>query len=167
MTRSRPLGTVFDDKLEWTANVDLLCKRANQRLFFLRKLRQFRVNQKLLRLLYQAVVQSTLLFNLVCFYGNLKKADADRLRRVISVAAKILREEVRSSNDIFEEMCARKCQRLLGDSDHPLHAAFAACVPNRQSTSRLLSVRTRTNRFRNSFVPTAIRLHNASLGQPR
>ena len=32
------LGTILDDKLNFDTNTDYICKKANQRLFFLRKL---------------------------------------------------------------------------------------------------------------------------------
>ena len=34
------LGTIIDCQLDWSANVDAVYKKANQRLFFLRNLKQ-------------------------------------------------------------------------------------------------------------------------------
>ena len=38
------LGTTLDDKLDWTKNSATLLKKANQLLFFLKKLKSFRIN---------------------------------------------------------------------------------------------------------------------------
>ena len=48
------LGTIIDCQLDWSANVDAVYKKANQRLFFLRKLKQFRVDPQILRLFFQS-----------------------------------------------------------------------------------------------------------------
>ena len=42
------LGTVIDDKLNWNENSKVLYGKANQRLFFLRKLRKFNVDINIL-----------------------------------------------------------------------------------------------------------------------
>ena len=52
------LGTTISD-LKWSINVDIIVKKAQQRLF-LRLLRNFRVSQELLVKFYRAVVESVL-----------------------------------------------------------------------------------------------------------
>ena len=36
------LGTILDDKLDWTENSTMLLKKGNQRLYFLKRLKSFR-----------------------------------------------------------------------------------------------------------------------------
>ena len=64
------LGTIIDKKLNWNPNSQVLAGKANQRLYFLRKLREFRVDNTILVLFYQSLLQSILTFSLVCMYGN-------------------------------------------------------------------------------------------------
>ena len=44
------LGTIFDCKLSWDVNTDAIVKRGLQRVYFLRKLNSFDVDQKILSL---------------------------------------------------------------------------------------------------------------------
>ena len=63
------LGTVVD--LTFTDNVDHIYKKAQQRLFLLRKLRSFNVSAEVLQLVYICLIDSVLSFNLESWYGNL------------------------------------------------------------------------------------------------
>ena len=58
------LGTIFDNKLTFDANTDRICKKANQRLFFLRKLRSFQVDRTLMRMFYSSFIESVLTFSI-------------------------------------------------------------------------------------------------------
>ncbi|KAI3355419.1 hypothetical protein L3Q82_018260, partial [Scortum barcoo] len=56
------LGVQLDDKLDWTANTDALCRKGQSRhLYFLRRLASFNICKKLLQIFYQSVVASALL----------------------------------------------------------------------------------------------------------
>ncbi|KAI3353870.1 hypothetical protein L3Q82_005077 [Scortum barcoo] len=70
------LGVQLDDKLDWTANTDALCRKGQSRLYFLRRLASFNICKKLLQIFYQSVVASALLYAVVCWGGSLKKKDA-------------------------------------------------------------------------------------------
>jgi hypothetical protein len=83
------LGTVIDDRLKWTANIAACHKKTSQRMFFLRKLKQFKVNSNILYLFYQSVVQSIILYNQLCYYNNASKADTERLNRITAAARKV------------------------------------------------------------------------------
>ena len=64
------LGTVVDENLTLTDNVDHIYKKAKQRLFWLLKFRSFDVNTEDLQLVYISIIESVLYFNLVSWYGN-------------------------------------------------------------------------------------------------
>ncbi|KAI3363177.1 hypothetical protein L3Q82_011547 [Scortum barcoo] len=76
------LGVQLDDKLDWTANTDALCRKGQSRLYFLRRLASFNICKKLLQIFYQSVVASALLYAVVCWGGSLKKKDAARLDKL-------------------------------------------------------------------------------------
>ena len=65
-------GTVIDDRLEWTVNMETCYKKASQRMYFLRRLKNFQLSNNLLYLLFQSVVQNILLYNQV--YSNYSNA---------------------------------------------------------------------------------------------
>ena len=67
------LGNIIDDKLDGVANVKKVCKKAKQRLYFLRKLRQINVDSTIMNLFYNSVIQSVVGFCIICWYGGLLK----------------------------------------------------------------------------------------------
>ena len=52
------LGTVVDENLTFTDNVDHIYKKAQQRLCLLRKLRRFNVSTEVLLLVYRSLIKS-------------------------------------------------------------------------------------------------------------
>ena len=85
VTNSKYLGTIIDNKLDWSPNIEACCKKANQRMYFLRKLKQFKVDKKILARFYQTIIQSAMLYNQVCYFGNSKKTDTERLDKVAKI----------------------------------------------------------------------------------
>ena len=65
------LGTIIDNKLQWTCNTDTIYKKGLQRLHFMRKLKQFRVDRDMMSLFYHSFVESILLFGSVAWYFSL------------------------------------------------------------------------------------------------
>ncbi|KAI4891855.1 hypothetical protein NFI96_000197 [Prochilodus magdalenae] len=62
----RYLGVHLDERLDWSVNTDSIYKKAQSRLYFLRRLGSFRICQKLLLMFYQSVVASVLFYAVVC-----------------------------------------------------------------------------------------------------
>ena len=77
VTNCKYLGTIIDNKLDWSPNTDACCKKVNQRMYFLRKLKQFQVDKKILVHFYHIIIQSVMYYNQVCNFGNSKKADME------------------------------------------------------------------------------------------
>ena len=66
------LGTYIDNRLSWSAHAKAVKKKASQRLYFLRKLNECRVDRTIMQVFfYQSVIQSVLTFNLICFFGSM------------------------------------------------------------------------------------------------
>ena len=72
------LDTVLDERLSFCDHVDYVYKRAQQRLFLLRKLKSFDVSQHIIQLVYRSLIESVLSFNVITWYGNVsgKKSKA-------------------------------------------------------------------------------------------
>ena len=87
------LGVVIDNKLSWTPHIDACYKKAQKKMYLLRKLNIFKVEQAIMQLFYQAVIQNAIFFNLVCFFGNTKKGDIGRLEKITRTAGRILRAD--------------------------------------------------------------------------
>ena len=128
-----------------------------------RKLKQFKVDKNILVCIYQTIIQSAMLYNQVCHFGNSKKADTERLDKVARAAAKIVGAETATPSTIYGSVAVKRLHRILSDAHHPLNHVLSSQVSRRASSQRLRCFRARTSRFRDSFLPTAVRLHNSSL----
>ena len=154
----RYLGSIIDNKLDWSANCQALLGRGNQRLYFLRKLNSFGVGPRLLELFYRATVESVLTFNSLCFFGSITERDRARLSKITKTASRLIGRPVNDLNDLFEGKAVRRLVAILNDPTHPLWSTLAAQRSVR--SGRLVSFRARTERFCRSFMPTAVRLSN-------
>lgn len=155
------LGVHINNKLDWTDNTDALYRKGQSKLFFLRRLRSFNVCTRLLQTFYQSVVASVLFFAVVCWGGNTNKRDADRLSKLVRKASSVVGVRLDNVEEVAEGRTRRKLDSILENPSHPLHAEL---VKMRSTFShRLIPPRHSTKRFGQSFVPTAIRLHNKGL----
>ena len=159
------LGVVIDNKVSWTPHIGACYKKAQKKMYLLRKLKIFKVEQAIMQLFYQAVIQNAIFFNLVCFFGNTKKGDIGRLEKITRTAGRIMRADPPSPSNIFQRAALRKLAGIQADTSqsHPLNGVVQSCAPARDSSRRLRSLKSRTTRRLNSFIPVAIRLHTAAL----
>ncbi|KAI4902349.1 hypothetical protein NFI96_003952 [Prochilodus magdalenae] len=156
----RYLGVHLDERLDWSVNTDIVYKKAQSRLYFLRRLGSFRICQKLLLMFYQSVVASVLFYAVVCWGGSISKRDAGRLDRLVRKAGSVLGLELESLTPLAERRALNKLLNIMDNVHHPLHSTI---IRRRSSFSgRLLSQSCSTDRLRKSFVPQAIRLFNSS-----
>ena len=160
VTNYKYLGTIIDNKLDWSSNIEACCKKANQRMYFHRKMKQFQVDKKSwLASTRRCIIQSAMLCNQVCYFDNSKKADTERLDKVARTAAKIVRAETATPSTMYGSVAVKKLHRILWDNQHPLNYALSFQASKRDISQRLRCFRTRTSRIGSSFQPTAIRLH--------
>ena len=100
------LGVVFDSKLNWKENINLVLKKVNTRMYCLRKLRSFRVNSGMLLTFYNAVICSIIVFSSVCWGGNISKFDRGRLGKIVKKKKKA-DHVVGMPLDCFKTHCER------------------------------------------------------------
>lgn len=62
---------IIDNKLSFQPNCLIVCKRFQQRLYFLRKLKSFRACLSMMILFYEQFIESVLSFIIVAWYGTL------------------------------------------------------------------------------------------------
>ena len=72
-----------DEKLDWAPNTDVVYKKTQSRLFFLRRLRSFDVCSRMLHMFYQSAVASVLFYAAVCWGGSVMDKDAKRLNKLV------------------------------------------------------------------------------------
>ena len=151
------LGTVLDKKLDFTENTDFIVKKANQRLYLLKKLRSFNVSPEILETVYRSLIESVLSFNIVVWFGNLNMKNRGRLTRIIRVASKIVGVGQYSLDDLYQTALRRKARRVVSDPTHPLHHEFQMLPLGR----RYRVPCAKKNLFKKSFVPSAITVLNS------
>jgi hypothetical protein len=151
------LGSHIDNKLKWSTNVDSICSKVNKRLYFLRKLKKCNVDNTILNLFFESVIRTVLSFCLTAWYGSLSVDISQLLSRVERTANKIIRgEPVKSVASLYNEKVISMTERIIQNDNHPLREEYQLL----RSGVRLRVHKSRTNRLKNTFVPTSIILVN-------
>ena len=89
---------------------------------------QFKVDKNILVCFYQTIIQSAMLYNQVCHFGNSKKADTERLDKVARTAAKIVGAETATPSTIYGSVAVKRLHRILSDTQHPLNHVLSSQV---------------------------------------
>ena len=152
------LGTVLDKNFKFSEHVNTICKKANQRLYLIRKLKNFDVDVHILELVYRSLVQSILSFNIVTWYGNLDQKDKNKLNRIVNLASKLTGKKQEALYEIYNDFVLRKSKKIISDSAHPLFSDFQMMPSGR----RFRVPAWKRQIFKRSFVPTAINILNTA-----
>uniref|UniRef100_A0A803JBM0 Reverse transcriptase domain-containing protein n=1 Tax=Xenopus tropicalis TaxID=8364 RepID=A0A803JBM0_XENTR len=146
----RFLGINISEDLSWSHHVGVIIKAARQQLFFLRRLRRFGMDSRILSMVHRQKFVSGCI---TTWYGSCNVLDRKALQRVVRSAQRITRTELPAMQDLYRQHCKRKMQRIFSD---PSHRLFTLLPSGRWYRS----IQTRTSRYRDSFYPQAIRLLN-------
>ena len=157
------LGMTIDDKFTWNKHLDTIVKKANQRLYFLRKLRSFNIDKAVMSIFYSSTIESLILFGIVCYGGNIAKYQIARIDSAIKRAAKIINTDSPFFNELYTAAVLNKAKYIMEDNSHLLSKEFETS----SRSGRLISKRARTNRYRNSFIPLSIRLLQSMSTRPQ
>ena len=151
------LGTVLDSNLSFTTHVDTVCKKANQRMYLIRKLKTFDVDKKMLEMIYRSLVESILTFNIVTFYDHLTVKQKNRLNKIVNIATKLINLKQKSLNDLYQQAISKKSRSIINDPTHPLHSCFEI-MP---SGKRYRTPAFKRQLYNKSFIPSAVRFLNS------
>ncbi len=150
------LGTVLDNKLSFSPNTEVLCKRGQQRLYCLRKLRSFNVGKTLMCMFYRSYIESLLSFSLLCWFNYLNVKNKNCLERIVNQGSKITGSKQMTMAQLYHRQVLGKAQSILLDDFHPMYQEFNL-LP---SGIRYRTPISQTNRFRHSFIPSAVKFLN-------
>ena len=154
----RFLGVHIQEDLSWRTNTTATIKKAQQRLYFLRVLRNYHLRQELLVTFYRCSVESILTYCICVWFFSCTAAERKALQRVVNSAQKIVGCSLPSLAELYDTRCHRKATKISRDPSHPGHKHFVQ-LP---SGKRFSSMFARTNRLKNSFYPRAIQALNAA-----
>ena len=123
-------------------------------LFFLRKLNSFHIDSKLLYLFYSSVIESILLF-CFCAWGVIVRP-LTWIHFLLSLkkSLRICNVDVYHPSTLLDKNTIHKMNRIIKDKSHPLFNRI--CFSKRKS-GRLISIQTKTERHKKSFLPRAVR----------
>ena len=150
------LGINISSDLKWEINTDQIVKKAQQRLYFMRRLRSFHVSQELLVKFYRAVIESVLTQSFTVWYGNTTVDDRRRLNRILRAASRVAGCNLPSLDSLYRDRVLKRATSILCDESHPAHDLFEL-MPSR---ARYRSITAISKRSFYSFYPTAVRTLN-------
>ncbi|XP_041860220.1 uncharacterized protein LOC121651828 [Melanotaenia boesemani] len=152
------LGVHLNDRLDWSDNTNALVKKGNSRLFLLKRLRSFGVQRPLLRTFYDSVVASAIFYGIVCWTSSIMDRDRRKMDRLVRRASSVLGCPLDSVEVVGNERMTAKLSSMLNSPSHPLQHTLTALSSS--FSERLLHPRCVKERYRRSFLPAAVRLHN-------
>ncbi|XP_063767926.1 dual specificity calcium/calmodulin-dependent 3',5'-cyclic nucleotide phosphodiesterase 1B-like isoform X3 [Eleginops maclovinus] len=120
-------------------------------------LRKFNMDSRILCNFYRCTIESILTGCITAWYGSCTALNRKTLQRVVKTAQHITRTELPSMEDLYTQRCRKKAGRILKDPHHPSNNLFCLLPSGR----RYRSIRTKTTRLRDSFIPQTIRLLNS------
>ena len=62
------LGVIIQDNLKWKEHVEAQTKKANKRMYNVRRLKKLKIDSNILCLFYNAVISSVLVYAIPCWY---------------------------------------------------------------------------------------------------
>ena len=151
------LGTYISEDLNWHMNSISIIKKARQRLYFLRTLKSFKVQQSILINFYRAIIESILTGSIIVWFGRVAQKDVKKMESIIRAAEKIVGCGLPSLQAIYNERALKRMTSIMKDQDHPANELFEFLPSKRRLRSFYGS-----KRFISSFYPSAVRAYNSS-----
>ncbi|KAI3352549.1 hypothetical protein L3Q82_005493 [Scortum barcoo] len=120
------LGIHITSDLTWSMNTAHLVKKAQQRLFFLRKLKRAGLSPQLLTNFYRATIESILCLSAAVWYGSCTAQDRKDLARVVKTAQGIVGSPLPDLDSIYAGRMQKKARHgiLPPDPTHPGNGLF-------------------------------------------
>ena len=144
----------MDNRLNWEAHFNSIYKKANQRMYFLRKLNALNINKSILKIFYTMAIQSVLTYGVACWGGNMLQREKNKINVLIKKASKICNFDLPHLDELYTAVCINKATYILNDSEHPLKKEYQRSA----RSLRLLTKKTKTERYFRSFVPSSSRM---------
>ncbi len=148
-------GTALDTTKKY---LHLQHLQLHHRMYFLRGLRLYGDNSKLLFLFYQGILESVVYsYSIQVRYGNLSAQLKSKLAHHIKMALKTIEACAPNYLQFLNEKCVfREAQKTLDDPTHILSPEYERLPSGR----RLRMPKCRMNRYKNSFILSSIKLLN-------
>ena len=127
------LGIYVDASLSWSAHIDYICSKAQQRIYFLRRLRSFGASKPIMLLFFQSIVLSVIMYGCTAWYGSLSVQRTNQIGRLICVYSKIVGQAL---EPIFQAAYTKKmlslARSITSDPTHVLFEEYELLPSNRR-----------------------------------
>lgn len=150
------LGVTVEEDQTWSANTTALVKKAQERMYFLRLSKKNHLCEKMLVSFNRCSIDSILTYCVCAWFGNCTVAYRKALHCVTSTAQKAIGRPLPSLDELYSSHCLKKAKYILQHLSHSGHSLFAL-LP---SGKRYRTLKTRTNRLKNSFYSRTITFLN-------
>ncbi|XP_075935394.1 uncharacterized protein LOC142935136 [Anarhichas minor] len=122
------LGLHITKDLTWSLNTSHLVKKAQQRLFFLRKLKQAGVPSALLVNFYRSVIESILCMCFTVWYASCTAENRRDLARVVRTAQRIVGVTLPDLDTVYAGRLQKKARNICTDITHPGHSVCSTTI---------------------------------------
>lgn len=147
------LGVHISADLTWTVHISHQVGKAQQRLYFLRKLKHALLPHHLLINFYRTTIESLLTYCCAVWFASCTEQNRKDLQRVVRAAERVIGTTLPPLRDIYTGRLQKKATCISKDPTHPGHHLFSP-LP---SGKRYRALRTKTKRLLNSFFPQAVK----------
>ena len=84
VNKHKSLGTIFDGKVNWDDNTEAVLGKGQERVYLLRKLKSFPVDEKIL-FFHKSVIESVLSFSVICWYNSLSVKNKNSSQKIVRI----------------------------------------------------------------------------------
>ena len=148
------LGMVISRDLKWELNITALLRKAQQRMYFLRQLRKYRLSRAMMTQFYTAIIESILTHSIITWFPAAAAKDLIKLQRVIRSAERVIGRPLPSLKSLHDSRALRRARKIMADPSHPGHGLLTLLPSGR----RMRHLGAKTERHKNSFFHSAARL---------
>ena len=111
-----------------------------------------------MELFYKSFIENVISFSFICWFNNLSVKNRNKLENIVKLSSKIINSQQRSLGQFCSNQVNKKALKIIDDKNHILNNRFELM----QSGRRYRLPICKTNRYRLSFIPHAIKVVNAS-----
>ena len=155
------LGIFIDDHLNWHQQCSSVVSKDNQRLYFIRKLQEFNIDKTIISLFYNSAMESILCFCLIAYGGNITITDENKINSIIRKVQKVTNVPHSTIKELFTILVKKKINQIKKNNNHPIYKEIR--YSERENSNLVLYPNIRTERYRRSFLPSALRSLNNEL----
>ena len=129
-------------------------KKANKRMYHVRRLQKQRIDSKIICLFYNSVVSSVLVAGLKPV-PNRKKKVSKFQRQTCKITDEEVHTAVETPSNVYKQKCISNIAKIVNDKDHCLHNLITV-LPHGQ----IRAIKCTTERSHKTFLPVAVKLFN-------